>query len=379
MASNKTLDLTIRIAGKSLLAAINGTQSHVSDLARTVSRVGTAGLAAMSALATGTVAALAQCTDAAKDFESQMSNVVKYVGGLADANGKISDSLADNGKTYAQNYAEMTDAILNLSTQIPMTAEELTQLAAAAGQSGKTISDLIQYDDKGNIAGFLKDVAMMGTAMDISAEQAGDWAAKWEHSFNLNHDQVIGNLTSQLFANIYLNELDQYCKHSLKIHFYIRYMDDVIILGPDKEALHRWKADIEIFLLRELALDLNDKTSIRPVRQGVEFVGVRIWPTHMKLRKSTVGRMKREVRAISARYAAGEMSRAEFERHAASIRGLLNHTESESLRWRLNEIYLEEMDKAAVRREGTDNEPFGNHSDVERDCGKAEQHHPVPG
>ena len=189
----------------------------------------------------------------------------------------------------------------------------------------------------------------------------------------------IGNLTSQLFANIYLNELDQYCKHSLKIHFYIRYMDDVIILGPDKEALHRWKADIEIFLLRELALDLNDKTSIRPVRQGVEFVGVRIWPTHMKLRKSTVGRMKREVRAISARYAAGEMSRAEFERHAASIRGLLNHTESESLRWRLNEIYLEEMDKAAVRREGTDNEPFGNHSDVERDCGKAEQHHPVPG
>lgn len=194
MASNKTLDLTIRIAGKmdkSLLAAINGTQSHVSDLARTVSRVGTAGLAAMSALATGTVAALAQCTDAAKDFESQMSNVVKYVGGLADANGKISDSLAENGKTYAQNYAEMTDAILNLSTQIPMTAEELTQLAAAAGQSGKTISDLIQYDDKGNITGFLKDVAMMGTAMDISAEQAGDWAAKWEHSFNLNHDQVM--------------------------------------------------------------------------------------------------------------------------------------------------------------------------------------------
>ena len=194
MASNKTLDLTIRIAGKmdkSLLAAINGTQSHVSDLARTVSRVGTAGLAAMSALATGTVAALAQCTDAAKDFESQMSNVVKYVGGLADANGKISDALADNGKTYAQNYAEMTDAILNLSTQIPMTAEELTQLAAAAGQSGKTISDLIQYDDKGNISGFLKDVAMMGTAMDISAEQAGNWAAKWEQSFNLTHDQVM--------------------------------------------------------------------------------------------------------------------------------------------------------------------------------------------
>ena len=194
MASNKTLDLTIRIAGKmdkSLLSAINGTQSRVSDLARSVSRVGTAGLAAMGALATGTVAALAQCTDAAKDFESQMANVVKYVGGLADANGKISGKMADNGKTYAQNYAAMTDAILELSTRIPMTAEELTQLAAAAGQSGKTISDLIQYDDKGNIGSFLKDVAMMGTAMDISAEQAGDWAAKWEHSFKMTHDQVM--------------------------------------------------------------------------------------------------------------------------------------------------------------------------------------------
>ena len=65
----------------------------------------------------------------------------------------------------------------------------------------------------------------------------------------------IGNLTSQLFANIYLNELDQYCKHRLKIHYYIRYMDDVIILGQDKETLHRWKAAVETFLREELALD----------------------------------------------------------------------------------------------------------------------------
>ena len=85
----------------------------------------------------------------------------------------------------------MTDAILELSTQIPMTAEDLTRLAAAAGQSGKSISDLIQYDDEGNISGFLKDVAMMGTAMDISADQAGDWAAKWEKAFGINHDQVM--------------------------------------------------------------------------------------------------------------------------------------------------------------------------------------------
>lgn len=161
----------------------------------------------------------------------------------------------------------------------------------------------------------------------------------------------IGNLTSQLFANIYLNELDQYCKHQLKIHYYVRYMDDVIILGPDKETLHRWKEAIEVFLREALALDLNNKTSIRPVRQGVEFVGVRIWSTHMKLRKSTVQRIKREVHKISAHYASGGLSREQFCRRVASINGLLDHTESRSLRGRLNEIYRAEMDKAAQRRE----------------------------
>lgn len=194
MAGNKTLELSIKIAGKvdkSLINAINAAQSNVSSLSTTLSKVGTVGLAAMGTLATGTVAALAKCTDAAKDFESQMGDVVKYVDGLADADGLISDKLASNGATYAENYAAMSDAILDLSTQIPMTAEELTQLAAAAGQSGKGISDLIQIDAAGNIGGFLKDVAMMGTAMDISAEQAGDWAAKWEHSFNMTHDQVM--------------------------------------------------------------------------------------------------------------------------------------------------------------------------------------------
>ncbi len=199
MASSKTLDLTIRIAGKmdkSLTAAINGTQGRVGELARSISHLGTAGLAAMGTMAVGTVAALSKCTDAAKEFESSMADVVKYVGGLADETGKVSDKIwsaaeGGNGKTYAQNYKAMSGAILELSTQIPMTADELTALAAAAGQSGKSIEDLIQYDKDGSISGFLKDVAMMGTAMDISADQAGNWAAKWEKSFHINHDQVM--------------------------------------------------------------------------------------------------------------------------------------------------------------------------------------------
>lgn len=155
----------------------------------------------------------------------------------------------------------------------------------------------------------------------------------------------IGNLTSQLFANIYLNELDQYCKHTLKIHYYIRYMDDIIILAPDKATLHEWKSAIETFLRDKLALDLNKKTMIRPVKSGVEFVGVMIYTTHRKLRKSTVRRIKREVRKICSMYFSGRMSKEAFDRRVASIKGLLEHTNTRNLRRRLNEIYAAEKAK----------------------------------
>ncbi len=206
MAKDKTLDLTIKIAGqvdKSLLNAIGQTQNSVSSLSKNLSKIGTAGLAAMGALATGTVAAIVQCTNVAEEFESNMSDVVKYVSGLADATGEISDAIAENGKSYAENYSDAKKAILDLSTQIPYTAEELTKLAAAAGQSGYSMEELFSYDSNGNVQGFLKDVAEWGVAMDIDAEQAGDWAAKWEVAFGMTHDEVmeLADIINYLGAN----------------------------------------------------------------------------------------------------------------------------------------------------------------------------------
>ena len=89
----------------------------------------------MSSLAAGSVAAIASCTKEAAKFENYMADVVKVVDGMADETGKISDKLAANGKTYAQNYETMVDSLKDLSTQIPYTFEDLTRLAAAAGQS----------------------------------------------------------------------------------------------------------------------------------------------------------------------------------------------------------------------------------------------------
>lgn len=151
----------------------------------------------------------------------------------------------------------------------------------------------------------------------------------------------IGNLTSQLFANLYLNELDQLCKHELHVHYYIRYMDDVIILLDDKRELARLKTIIEDFLNSVLHLDLNKKTAIRPCSLCVDFVGYHIWATHRKLKKQTARRMIRNVKRMCEQMAAGTLSREEFERTAASYNGVLQHCNSYGLKQKLNEIYFQ--------------------------------------
>lgn len=81
----------------------------------------------------------------------------------------------------------------------------------------------------------------------------------------------LGNYTSQMFTNIYLNELDQYVKHKLKCKYYFRYMDDMVILLPNKEIANNVLNDITIFLKEKLGLTLNSKIRIFKYKQGVNF------------------------------------------------------------------------------------------------------------
>lgn len=142
----------------------------------------------------------------------------------------------------------------------------------------------------------------------------------------------IGNLTSQLLANIYLNELDQFCKHRLRIKYYVRYMDDFIILHHDKKYLHRLKLEIESFLNNDLELHTNKKTCIRPTTVGIEFVGFRIWPTHMKLKKKTAIKMKRRLRYLKKAYARGEVDLEDVNASIQSYLGILKHCDSHYLK-----------------------------------------------
>jgi len=172
-----------------------------------------------------------------------------------------------------------------------------------------------------------------GLPVGLSPEDCTDDMWLWDVGM------PIGNLTSQLFANIYLNELDQLCKHKLHTHYYIRYMDDVIILSDDKEQLGRWKQEIAEFLFTELHLDLNDKTAIRPITLGIDFVGYKMWATHRKLKKQTARRMIRHFKVQCEMLAAGELSKDIFERVTASYKGVLEHCNSYGLRTKLNGIY----------------------------------------
>jgi retron-type reverse transcriptase len=112
----------------------------------------------------------------------------------------------------------------------------------------------------------------------------------------------IGSLTSQLFANVTLDPLDHFIKDERRVKLYARYMDDFIIIHHDKAYLKELKDDIEHFLLGKLDLKLNPKTNIFHERQGIDFCGYRIWPTHVLPRKSTIKRAKRRLRRFMRVY-----------------------------------------------------------------------------
>lgn len=135
----------------------------------------------------------------------------------------------------------------------------------------------------------------------------------------------IGNLTSQMFANIYLNELDYHIKHDLQLHYYVRYMDDMIILHHDKGQLHHVKSSIEEFLLTKLKLNLNNKTAIRPISLGIHFVGYQIWNSHKTIRKPTALKIKRKLRKMAAEYNKGMITLNKLKASLASYMGMLIH------------------------------------------------------
>ena len=144
---------------------------------------------------------------------------------------------------------------------------------------------------------------------------------------------AVGNLLNQMLANVNQNEVDQYAKRVLKIHYYVRYMDDIVIMSDSKAQLHEWREKISEFMHEKLKLELNPKKCfIRPISHGVDFCQYRIYPDHIKLKKATALRMKRNLKRIQNLYAAGEISLERAQKTVSSYTGLLSHCDSYQLR-----------------------------------------------
>lgn len=118
----------------------------------------------------------------------------------------------------------------------------------------------------------------------------------------------IGNLTSQLFANIYLHEADMYAKQTLKIRHYIRYMDDILLFHPSKTQLQTWQQQLTEFMYNHLYLTVNPrKVRVYPARLGVDFVGHVIYPYHKRVRASSVRRFRRRFNKQLKHFVAGQI------------------------------------------------------------------------
>lgn len=132
----------------------------------------------------------------------------------------------------------------------------------------------------------------------------------------------IGNYTSQFFANIYLNELDQFIKRTLKIECYTRYMDDFILLAKTKKECIYLKNEIELFLKEKLHLKLNNKSRYYPSAMGVNFCGYRIFSTHKLLRLNSKKKIKRRVKKWNYLYSKNKL---EFTRISLQLNSWLGH------------------------------------------------------
>lgn len=139
----------------------------------------------------------------------------------------------------------------------------------------------------------------------------------------------LGNSMSQLYANIYLDQLDQYCKRYLGYKYYVRYADDVIIVLPNKEEAQKAKELCVRFVREQLNMkESPEKTQIYPIKQGVNAYGFKIHPTHRLLRNDSKKSIKRKVKKMPKSIAEGRMTIEKANQMLASWSGHAKHASS---------------------------------------------------
>ena len=150
----------------------------------------------------------------------------------------------------------------------------------------------------------------------------------------------VGSLISQTTANVVLTPLDHYIKRVLKVPYYIRYMDDMVILCPSKQETWDMAKAVDEFLRNHLGLQLNRKTAVMPVKHGTEFIGRHITADKVLLRKQTTLRLKRHLAHLMKQYSAGKVTMEHCLIVLVSYLGLLKHVDAAALQEKILENFV---------------------------------------
>ncbi|MBO6267371.1 MAG: RNA-directed DNA polymerase [Synergistaceae bacterium] len=150
----------------------------------------------------------------------------------------------------------------------------------------------------------------------------------------------VGSLISQTTANVVLTPLDHYIKRVLHVPYYIRYMDDMVILCPSKAQTWDAIGAIDDYLRENLGLQLNNKTAVVPVGHRVEFVGRMVSPQKIQLRKSTTLQMKRHLAYVMEHYSTGELPLEYCNSVIDSYLGLMKWCDNDELRKKVLEDFV---------------------------------------
>ncbi len=162
------------------------------------------------------------------------------------------------------------------------------------------------------------------------------------NSFHINKGVGIplGNVTSQLFANIYLHELDDFIKQVLREKYYLRYCDDFIILSSSKSHLNSLIGPIREFLIKKLHLELHPKKiAIRKLSQGIDFVGYVLFQHHTLVRTKTKQRMKKRLNEAYKLYLKGQIESPALDQKLQSYLGILSHANQHTLSQAIKNAY----------------------------------------
>ncbi len=146
----------------------------------------------------------------------------------------------------------------------------------------------------------------------------------------------LGNLTSQFLANVYLSELDNFVKHELKTKYYLRYVDDFVILEKNHELLERYNVHIEAFLKQKLKLELHmAKSRIIPPSSGITFLGFRCFYHYRLLKKSNQNRIHRRLAKFREKFKRGEITKQKILLSMAGWDGYAKMGNTYKLRWQV--------------------------------------------